>query len=127
MPLALPMNLVTTRPKLAVRLVGWFAFLGPLGCLIPVPLAPDAFRFYYLLLLPSIVIMLWRGISIRTLNLLLILSPPFLYMAISSVNALVAGFCQLDNGQEGNPVIRLALLLVLLLFTTLAIDQMSTE
>lgn len=114
------------NPALEQRLVCWFAFLGPLGNLIPVPGAPAAFRFYYLLLVPAIFLFFWKGLSRKMWHLLLILFPSLLYMFISSVDALLAGFTDTGNGQEGNPVVRVGLFLVLLLFTLCAGDHIAT-
>ncbi|HWZ50011.1 MAG TPA: O-antigen ligase family protein [Granulicella sp.] len=116
----------SSSTPLASRLVFWFAFLGPVGKLIPIPGMPHSFRIYYLLLIPGIFFYLYRGISRRTFNHLLLMVPVVAYMTISSVFAYLATADTYQNAEEGNPLIRMGLLIVLLLFTMCAGEQART-
>ncbi len=108
------------RPvRLAYALVAWFAFLGPIGTLIPIPGAPASFRFYYLMLVPGILLFIAGGLRRTTAHALLILSPVVLYMALSSFYTWLYYAGSWDPS-EGNPVIRFLLFLVQLMFTICA-------
>ena len=113
---------VERRLPLASRLVFWFAFLGPIGSLVPLPGVPTAFRFYYLMLVPGIVILLAQGMPRRAFHHLLIVAPLLTYMMVSAVYAYVA-FAGFIDASEGNPLVRFALFLCLLVFTMLAGEQ----
>ena len=108
---------------LTSKVVFWFAFLGPLGDLVPMPGLPASFRFYYLLLLPAILLYLCKGLTGRAFRSLLVLAPAVIYMMISSAYAYFAGINPLQNAEEGNPLLRFALLVVLLIFTVCAGDE----
>lgn len=108
------------RP-LRARIVFWFAFLGPLGNLIPVPGAPASFRFYYLLLIPAIFVYLFRGITRRTFHHIIILAPLLLYMMVSAAVEYVT-FSNLIAGSTENPLVRFALFFSLMVFTICAAD-----
>jgi O-antigen ligase len=116
----------SSSTSLASRLVFWFAFLGPVGKLFPVPGMPHSFRIYYLILIPGILFYLYRGISRTTFNYLLLMLPVMAYMTISSVFAYLATADTYQNAEEGNPLIRMGLLIVLLLFTMCAGEQVRT-
>lgn len=116
------MRLKRPATPLSSKLVVWFAFLGPLGNLIPLPGAPASVRFFYLMLPPGILIYLWKGVRRRTFNHLLILVPVLAYMLCSAVYAQVR-YSDEYGGSEENPVVRFALFIVLLLFTMCAGDE----
>lgn len=99
------------------RLVSWFAFLGPLGNLIPVPGVPHSFRFYYFLLPIGIVAFLFKGIGHSHLQRIAILSPVLVYVLASAGLYWLSGA---EIGEEGNPMVRASLLVTLVLFTLLA-------
>lgn len=110
----------TLRPvRLAYALVAWFAFLGPIGTLIPIPGAPPSFRFYYLMLVPGTLLFVASGLRRGTAHALLILSPVILYAAISSYYTWLYYAGSWDPS-EGNPVIRFVLLLAQMIFTICA-------
>jgi O-Antigen ligase len=116
------MRIKRPATPLSSKLVLWFAFLGPLGNLIPLPGAPASVRFFYLMLPPGILIYLWKGIRRRTFNHILILVPVLAYMLCSAVYAQVR-YSDEYGGSEENPVVRFALFIVLLLFTMCAGDE----
>jgi O-antigen ligase len=119
------MRLVRPVTPLSAKLVLWFAFLGPLGNLIPVPGAPASFRFFYLMLPPGILIYLWKGVRRRTFNHILILTPVLAYMLCSAVYAQIR-YANQYGASEENPVIRYALFIFLLLFTVCAGEETLT-
>jgi O-antigen ligase len=119
--------MTSSRRRLPVssKVIFWFVFLGPIGALIPLPGLPPSFRFYYLLLVPGIIIVLAKGIRLRTVGHFLILSPVLVYMMVSAVYAYLA-FPVVTEGTEGNPLIRFFLFVCLLLFTMCAGEEVST-
>jgi len=116
------MRIVRPVTPLSTKLVLWFAFLGPIGNLIPVPGAPASFRFFYLMLPPGILIYMWKGVRRRTFNHILILTPVLLYMLCSALYAQIRYSNQYGSSEE-NPLIRYALFIFLLLFTVCAGEE----
>lgn len=105
------------------RLVSWFAFLGPLGNLIPIPGTPHSFRFYYFLLPVGVMVFLYRGVGQRYLHRIALLGPFFLYVTVSAGLYWLSGA---EIGEEGNPVMRAMLFIMLALFTLLAADYLQS-
>ena len=116
------MQIAQPATPLSSKLVFWFAFLGPLGNLIPLPGAPASFRFFYLMLPLGILVYLWKGVRRRTFNHMLILTPVLVYMFCSAAFAQVK-YANDYGGSEENPVVRYALFIVLLLFTMCAGEE----
>lgn len=116
----------SSRPvPLAYGIVGWFAFLGPIGTLIPLPGVPPSFRFYYLMLIPGILLFVVSGLRRQTARNLLILSPVLAYMLISSFYTWLSYQGSYDS-EEGNPVVRFLLFAVQLVFTICAGAEAAT-
>lgn len=107
---------------LAYGIIAWFAFLGPIGTLIPIPGAPPSFRFYYLMLVPGICLFAASGLRRQTVHNLLILSPVLLYMLLSSFFTWFY-YQGAYDAEEGNAVVRFLLFAVQLVFTLCAGEE----
>jgi O-antigen ligase len=107
-------------------LIRAFCFLGPIGCLIPVPGTPHSFRFYYLVLPIGIGVFLRNGIKARTFSVFRVLLPVLVYMAMSAVVSFLSG-AGTSSAEEENPLIRVGLFITLLLFILLAGERVSTQ
>ncbi len=110
--------MATAPPRLPLssKLVFWFAFLGPIGNLIPLPGAPASFRFFYLILPLGILVFAWKGLRGRAFNNLLVLAPVLTYMLASATYAYVR-YSNLYGSSDENPLVRYFLFVTLLFFT----------
>lgn len=102
------------------RLLFLFALLGPIGTLIPVPGAPASFRLFYLMLIPGIAYFLWKKVSRDFVRFMTIFTPLVLYCIASATYASVSDIGFGESDEAGNPLVRLALLASLAIFTVLA-------
>jgi O-antigen ligase len=103
-----------------------FCFLGPIGCLVPVPGTPHSFRFYYLLLPIGIAVFLRNGVAGKTFSVFRLLLPALIYMAVSAVVSFFSGAGG-SSAEEENPVIRVGLFVTLLIFVLLAGERVLAE
>lgn len=105
-------------------LIKSFVFFGVIGSLLPLPVVPHSFRFYYLLLPAMIIYFMFIGIKGSTFRYIQISIPLLIYLTISASISLT--FNGAEQAQE-NPMFRLGLLFCLFITTILIASYIDKD